>query len=249
MMGHVPRDRVRNQPVRRIEEYLDPDPMPRDEWPATLAPVRQLLDDGLELGPVTVLVGENGVGKSTLVEAVALAFGMAPEGGSTGSGHTTRPSESDLWQHIRLVRDFGAARSGFFLRAETMHGFFTYLEQNPNPKRPEPQFHERSHGESFLDFVIDRARWPGLWLLDEPESALSFSGCLALIALLQSIVEDGVGQVILSTHSPVLAAFPDATVLEVGEWGIRRSDWADLDLVRNQRAFLEAPERYLRHLE
>ncbi|PZE86586.1 AAA family ATPase [Curtobacterium sp. MCBD17_032] len=221
--------------------------MPRDAWPATLPPVRQLLDDGLELGPVTVLVGENGVGKSTLVEAIALAFGMSPEGGSTGSGHSTRPSESSLSEHIRVVRDFGAARSGFFLRAETMHGLFTYLEQHPGA-RPETPYHERSHGESFLEFVIDRARWPGLWLLDEPESALSFSGCLTLIALLQSIVEDGVGQVVLSTHSPVLAAFPDATVLEVGEWGIRRSDWADLELVRNQRAFLQDPGRYLRHL-
>lgn len=244
----MPRDRIRNLPIRRVEEYLDPSPMPRDEWPATLPPVRQLLDDGLELGPVTVLVGENGVGKSTLVEAMALAFGMSPEGGSTGSGHSTRPSESSLSEHIRVVRDFGAARSGFFLRAETMHGLFTSLEQHPGA-RPETRYHERSHGESFLEFVIDRARWPGLWLLDEPESALSFSGCLTLIALLRSIVEDGVGQVVLSTHSPVLAAFPDATVLEVGEWGIRRSDWADLDLVRNQRAFLQDPGRYLRHLE
>lgn len=77
---------------------------------------------------------------------------------------------------------------------------------------------------------------------------MSFSGCLTLVALLQSIVEDGVGQVVLSTHSPVLAAFPDATVIEVGEWGLRRSEWADLDLVRDHRAFLQDPARYLRHL-
>lgn len=239
----MPRTRL---PIRRVEEYA-PDPLARDRWPATLAPVRQLLDDGLDLDPVTVLVGDNGVGKSTLVEAVALAFGMGPEGGSTMSGHSTRPSESPLWEHLVLVRDAGAARSGFFLRAETMHGLFTFLEQHPGA-RPEPVFHERSHGESFLDFVIDRSQWPGLWILDEPESALSFSGCLALIGLLQSIVESGVGQVLLSTHSPVLAAFPGATVHELGEWGLRRTSWGDLDMVRNQRAFLDAPERYLRHL-
>lgn len=130
-----------------------------------------------------------------------------------------------------------------FLRS----GLFTFLEQHPGA-RPEPVFHERSHGESFLDFVIDRSQWPGLWILDEPESALSFQGCLALIGLLQAIVDDGLGQVVLSTHSPVLAAFPGATIHEVGEWGLRRSTWADLDLVRNQRAFLAAPEQYLRHL-
>lgn len=244
-MALVPRTHL---PIRRVEEFNDPLPMDRDVWPATLAPVRQLLDDGLDLDPVTVLVGENGVGKSTIIEAIALQFGMGPEGGGTGSQHSTRPSESDLCEHIAIRRDFGAPRGGFFLRAETMHGFFTYLEEHPNLSRPEPVFHERSHGESFLDFVIDRARWPGLWILDEPESALSFSGCLALIGLLQSIVESGVGQVLMSTHSPVLAAFPGAVVHEVGEWGIRRTDWADLDLVRHQRSFLESPERYLRHL-
>ncbi|WP_395879540.1 AAA family ATPase [Curtobacterium sp. 9128] len=239
----MPRSR---RPVRRVEEHAA-DPMPRGSWPATLAPVRQLLDDGLDLDTVTIVVGENGAGKSTLVEGIALAFGMSPEGGSTNAGHSTRPSESSLWEHLTLLRDPGAPRSGFFLRAETMHGFFTYLEQHPTA-RPEPVFHERSHGESFLDFVIDRSRWPGLWILDEPESALSFQGCLALIGLLQAIVDDGRGQVLLSTHSPVLAAFPGATIHEVGEWGLRRSSWADLDLVRNERSFLEHPERYLRHL-
>ncbi len=240
----MPRTRL---PIRRVEEYA-PDPLPRSAWPATLAPVRQLLDDGFALDPVTVFVGDNGVGKSTLVEAIAIAFGMGPEGGSTMSGHSTRPSESQLWEHLVLVREPGAAKSGFFLRAETMHGVFTYLEQHGGG-RPEPVFHERSHGESFLDFVIDRSQWPGLWILDEPESALSFSGCLALIGLLQSIVETGRGQVLLSTHSPVLAAFPGAAVHEVGPWGIRRTAWQDLDLVRDQRAFLAAPERYLRHLD
>ncbi len=240
----MPRSRL---PVRRVEEYA-PDPLPRGTWPGTLAPVRQLLDEGLDLDPVTVFVVDNGVGKSTLVEGIALAFGMSPEGGSTMSGHSTRPTESPLSDHLLLVREPGAAKSGFFLRAETMHGLFTYLEEHPGP-RPEPRFHERSHGESFLDFVIDRAQWPGLWVLDEPESALSFSGCLALIGLLQSIVDTGLGQVVLSTHSPVLAAFPGAAVHEVGEWGVRRAAWDDLELVRNQRAFLESPGRYLRHLD
>lgn len=96
--------------------------LPRDVWPATLAPIAQLLDQGLDLSAVTVFVGDNGVGKSTLVEAIAGAYGMGPEGGSTGSMHSTRKSESTLSDHLQLNRGLGAGRGGFFLRAETMHG-------------------------------------------------------------------------------------------------------------------------------
>jgi predicted ATPase len=160
--------------------------------------------------------------------------------------HSTRPSESTLWQHLQLVRNAGATKRGYFLRAETMHGLYTYLEQNPGGA--EPLFHELSHGESFLELVVNRFRGPGLWVLDEPESALSFSGCLALIGILKDLVAEGDSQVILSTHSPVLAAFPDAAIHEVGEWGLRRSEWADLDLVRNLKLFLDAPPRFLRHV-
>ncbi|PZE25337.1 MULTISPECIES: AAA family ATPase [unclassified Curtobacterium] len=233
-------------PVRRIEERGG-DPMPRGVWPATLAPVAQVLESGLDLDRCTVLVGDNGAGKSTIVEGLAIAFGLNAEGGSTGAVHRTRASESTLGDHLRLVRDPGAERNGTFLRAETMYGFFTYLEQHPGG-RPEPVFHERSHGEAFLDFVADRSTWPGLWLLDEPESALSFQGCLELMRLMQDVLTDPRAQIVLSTHSPILASFPGAKVHEVGEWGIRPSAWEDLELVRNWRAYLDAPERYLRHL-
>ncbi|WP_207455015.1 AAA family ATPase [Herbiconiux sp. SYSU D00978] len=229
-------------PVRRVEEH-PLTPLPRDSWPGTLAPVRQLLDEGLDLAPVTVLVGDNGAGKSTLVEAIAVAFGLNPEGGTTNAQVRSRPSESPLAEHLRLVRGAGAPKRGLFLRAETMHGLYTYLENIGFGG-----FHERSHGESFLDIVLERSGMRGLWVLDEPESALSLSGCLALIGLLRDLVAGG-SQVLLSTHSPVLAALPDAVLYEVGEWGLRRSEYDDLDLVRTWRAFLEAPQRYLRHLD
>ena len=233
-------------PLRRIEE--DPQhPRARNTWPATLPPVAQLLDDGLDLGPATVFVGENGAGKSTLVEAIAQAWGLSPEGGSTGARNSTRVSESSLHDHLRLVRSAGSTRRGYFLRAETMHGFFTYLEENPGT-RPEPRFHEISHGESFLELAVDRFRGRGLWVLDEPESALSFSGCLALLGHLKDLLAEGGSQVIMSTHSPLLAALPGARILEVGEWGLREQAWRDLDLVTNWASFLDAPERYLRHL-
>jgi predicted ATPase len=223
------------------------DPLPRGVWPATLAPVAQLLDDGLPLGPATVLVGENGSGKSTLIEAIALAFGLSAEGGSVNAQHTTRQSESPLQDHILLRRHGGASRRGYFLRAETMHGFFTYLEQNPRTSGPaEPRFHEMSHGESFLALVADRFRKPGLYVLDEPESALSLSGCVALVSALAELLESGDSQVLMATHSPVLAALPGAQIYEVGEWGLRPRYWDELALVHNWKSFLSEPEKYLR---
>lgn len=235
-------------PIRRITEQPT-DPLPRGRWPATLPAVGQLLDEGLDLGPATVLVGENGAGKSTIVEAIAGAFGLSSEGGSTGANLHTRPSESELWRHLALVRAPGGSRRGYFLRAETMHGFFTYLEQNPAPSgQAEPVFHEMSHGESFLELVGSRFHGRGLWVLDEPESALSFRSCLALLDALQQLLAVEGAQVVLSTHSPILARLDGARILEVGEWGIRSPAWGELDLVQHWQRFLGGPERYLRHL-
>lgn len=241
----MPLDRF---PIRRLEE--DPsNVLDRRRWPAVLPPVAQVLDDGLELTSATVLVGENGSGKSTIVEAIALAYGLSPEGGSTGARHSTRATESLLADHLQLVRNAGTTRRGYFLRAETMHGFFTYLEKNPSTSgRDDIRFHDMSHGESFLELAVNRFRGRGLWVLDEPESALSFSGCLSLLGVLKDLLASGESQVIMSTHSPVLAALPGARILEVGPWGLRPRGWEELDLVGSWRSFLDAPQRYLRHL-
>ncbi len=235
-----------SQPVRRVAAAEGI--LASGAWPHTIPAVRQLLTDGLDLDPgVTFLVGENGAGKSTLVEAIAVAFGMSPEGGSTGARLTTRATESSLADDLQLTRGVGAKRAGFFLRAETMHGFYTYLEQNPSSFRDDPVFHEMSHGESFLNLISDRFTRHGFYCLDEPESALSFSSSLAVVGVLNQLAEAG-SQVLCATHSPVIAALPGATILEVGEWGIRRTTWEDLELVQNWKAYLQAPERYLRHI-
>jgi len=212
-------------------------------WPRTVPAVEQLLRDGLTLDPgVTFLVGENGSGKSTVVEAVAMAFGLSPEGGSTQGHHSTRPTESPLADALRLTRGLASSRWGFFLRAETMHGWYTFSEENGGPS-----FHELSHGESFLEVLRQRFGSPGFYVLDEPEAALSFSSTLGLISVLQRVVASG-GQVLCATHSPVLAAMPGAALLEVGEWGLRPTTWEDLDLVLHWRQYLADPQRYLRHL-
>ncbi|WP_309103792.1 AAA family ATPase [Microbacterium sp.] len=239
--------RRRQQPVVAVRP-ADDAPPPGPRWPTNIPAVAQVLREGIDLDPgVTFLVGENGSGKSTIVEGVAIAYGLSPEGGSRQAQHSTRPTEWPLSEWLRLQRGVGASRWGFFLRAETMHSFYTYLEENPPMSGPDVPFHEMSHGESFLALLESRFDEPGFYCLDEPEAALSFQSTLALIAVLQRIAADG-GQVLCATHSPVLAALPGARILEVGEWGLRPAGWQDLELVNHWRSYLESPGRYLRHL-
>jgi predicted ATPase len=230
------------RPVRRVEAL---DGAPRDAWPATVPAVAQVLRDGLDLAPgVTFLVGENGSGKSTLLEGLAGAFGLGLEGGERQSLHQTHPSESGLQDWLRLVRGGGGTRNGFFLRAETMHGFFTYLATEAGVSG----YHQMSHGESFLSAMRWYFRKPGFFCLDEPEAALSFSSTLVLVSQLHELAQTAGAQVVCATHSPVLAALPGATILEVGDWGIRETTWDDLVLVANWRSYLQDPYRYLRHV-
>lgn len=234
-----------NQPAV-VRAEVDRSDVAPDRWPWSIPAVAQLAQQGLSLGHgVTFLVGENGSGKSTLVEGLATAYGMSPEGGSTQGMHSTRPTESPLGSALRLQRGIGARRWGFFLRAETMHGWYTYLEDHASPN--DPAFHEMSHGESFLEVLLHRFRGRGFYCLDEPEAALSFSSTLALIGVLQQLTATG-GQVLCATHSPVLAALPGARILEVGDWGLREVTWADLALVDHWRRFMATPDAYLRHL-
>jgi predicted ATPase len=232
-------------PVRRAALAPEAELTP-GQWPLTIPAVAQLVRDGIDLpNGVTFLVGENGSGKSTLVEGVAQAFGLNPEGGSRNSRHETRVTESPLGNAIQLTRGVGASRWGFFLRAETMHGWYTYMEDHAGGR--DPAFHELSHGESFLAVLETRFDSGGFYCLDEPEAALSFSSTLALIAVLQRVVA-AKGQVLCATHSPVLAAMPGARILEVGDWGLRETTWEELELVWHWKRFLDAPQAYLRHL-
>jgi len=214
-------------------------------WPATIPAVAQLLADGIDLAPgVTFLVGENGSGKSTLVEAIAVAYGLSPEGGTAFGKHETRSTESPLHHALTIQRGVGAGRWGFFLRAETMHGWYTYMDEYGGPN--DTDYHAMSHGESFLEVLNRKFDSAGFYCLDEPEAALSFRSTLTLIRVLHDIAASG-GQVLCATHSPVLASMPGAHIVEVGDWGLREAVWDDLELVRHWKAYLDAPMRYLRH--
>ena len=223
-------------------------PVDTSRWPATVPAVEQMLCEGLELAPgVTVLVGENGSGKSTVVEMLAEACGLNPQGGSAMARlFRTRDSEPGLGTNLIVERGPIRPRWSYFLRADTMHTLYSYLEDNPGRRGPE-LFHELSHGEGFLEILRTRVNQPGFYLMDEPDAPLSFTACLGLVALLHDLAEAG-SQAVVATHSPVVAAVPGASILELGDWGIRPAQWEELHIVRAWRLFMTEPASYFRHL-
>lgn len=230
--------------VRRNERA---GPIP-DGWPFDIPAVAQLLAAPWQVPPgVTILVGENGSGKSTVVEALA---GRYPRLRGDLVGPTVVGDESPLGRFLHLTTDPLASPTGFFLRAEAMHGYLRERDQQFGDTerswdgRP---LLARSHGESFLTVLAQRFTDPGVYFLDEPEAPLSFHSCLGLLSLLDTVRAEG-SQVIVATHSPIVAALPGAALLELGDWGMREAQWAELDMVQQWRAFLGAPQSFLRHL-
>jgi predicted ATPase len=203
----------------------------------------------LQLHPrVTLLAGANGSGKSTLIEAIAVACGLNPEGGGRNLHFQTRPSHSHLADVIRLVRGARHPTTDFFLRAEAFFNVASELEQLAVLEHyGGVSLHEQSHGQSFMALLNHRFGPNGLYLLDEPEAALSPQGQLAMLARLYDLVADGC-QFVVATHSPILLSFPDAQIYELSETGIAAVAYDETETVTPYRSFLARPEAYLRHL-
>lgn len=188
-----------------------------------------------------------------LLEAIAVAAGLNAEGGSRNFTFSTRPSHSDLHERLRLVRGARRPRTEFFLRAESFFNVATEIDELDRVdggmlgNYGGRSLHELSHGESFIALVTNRFGPEGLYLLDEPESALSLRGQLALLARMHDLVSEG-SQFVVATHSPIVMGYPDAWIYALSEDGIRRVAYDETEQVELTRSFLESPERFLRHL-
>jgi len=200
----------------------------------------------LDLDPrVTFLVGENGSGKSTLIEAIAIRAGFNPEGGTKNFTARHRPSESSLQQYLRLARGGKREQGGFFLRAETMFNVST--EAEAYAEYGWDALHEKSHGESFLWLINHRFRDRGLFILDEPEAALSPTRQLALLARMRQLIAGG-SQFIISTHSPILLAYPNAMIYQLDREGLGRVRYQDTEHYAVTKSFLQDPDGMLKRL-
>lgn len=229
----------------------------RSSYLNSLGAVRYFIKNGLlELDcPVSFFVGENGTGKSTLIEAVAVRYGFNPEGGTKNFSFSTEDTHSSLYRHLTLSRT-AFANDGFFLRAEGMYNAYSYINRLDGIQSNAPKIissyggvslHEQSHGESFLSVVQNRFGGNGLYILDEPEAALSPLRQMTLLCEIDRLVKSN-SQFIIATHSPVLMAYPDAAIYQLDNEGIKRISYDECEHVNIYRRFLEAPERTIKHL-
>lgn len=231
--------------------------LPEGSYLRRLGPIQYLMKGGvLEFDrPVTYLAGENGTGKSTLLEAVAVACGFNPEGGTRNFSFSTRATHSVLGEYLTPARKY-YPRDGFFLRAESFYNVATNIDEMDEELSSAPRLidsyggvslHCQSHGESFLALVQNRFGGKGLYLLDEPEAALSPSRLLTLMGEMDQLVKAD-SQFIVATHSPILMAFPKARIYELNENGIRAVDYRETEHYQLTKRFLDDPERMLRYL-
>lgn len=220
-----------------------------DHYPFNIPAVRHLEKMGsltLEK-PVTFFVGENGTGKSTLIEAIAVAMGFNGEGGSRDFFFSTQDTHSELCDYLTIGKSVWP-KDGFFLRAESFYNTASYLEQNSTMARyGGVSFHEQSHGESFLALAMNRFEGNGLYILDEPESALSPQRLMSLLVVIDELVKNN-SQFIIATHSPILMAYPDADILEFSEQGIHKVGYRETEHYKITKQFIDMPERMVKYL-
>ncbi|MBB2483315.1 AAA family ATPase [Bacillus sp. APMAM] len=234
---------------------LDRDKVPTfSKYPFNLPSLKRL--DQLLFHPkVTYLIGENGMGKSTLLEAIAVALGFNPEGGSFNFHFSTFESHSSLTNYIRIIKGANKPRNGFFLRAESFYNVATNIEELDREKRGPrvidsyggTSLHEQSHGEAFFSTFIHRFGGQGIYILDEPEAALSPLRQMSMIARIHDLVNEN-SQFIIATHSPIIMSYPNSAIYELNEEGIQEKKLAETNHFQIMKQFFDDPNRMLNHL-
>nr|WP_242035101.1 AAA family ATPase [Mesobacillus harenae] len=224
------------------------------EYPFNLTSLKTL--DKLSFHPkVTFLIGENGMGKSTLLEAVAIALGFNAEGGSFNFNFSTFESHSTLAEYIKLIRGSDRPKDGFFLRAESFYNVASNIEemdQEGSGPRVVDSFgglslHEQSHGEAFFSTFLHRFRGNGIYILDEPEAALSPLRQMSMLTRIDDLVNEN-SQFIIATHSPIIMAYPDALIYEFSEEGISERKLEETNHYRIMQQFFDDKDRMIHHL-
>lgn len=205
---------------------------------------------------VTFFTGENGIGKSTFIEAIAVNLGFNAEGGSKNFHFSSRETHSILHQYLTISKSFRHFKDGFFLRGESFYNVASQIDKLDE----EPGFsqkiiasyggislHEQSHGESFWSLFMNRFNGHGVYILDEPESALSANKQIAMLAKINSLVHTN-AQFIITTHSPILLAYPNAIIYEMADGEINSIKYEESEVYRIYKSFLDNPKRILDNL-
>ena len=218
-----------------------------ESYPLNIPAVREI--EGIEFHPdVTFFVGENGSGKSTVLEAIAVAMGFGPEGGTKNVQFSTADSTSQLHTLLRPSRSSRKPKDGYFLRAESFFNVASYMDDVGYLKSyGDRSLHAQSHGEAFMALLIHKLRGNGLYLFDEPEAALSPNRQLAALSAIDQLVKDE-SQFIIATHSPILLSYPRAKILQFDGAGITEVAYEDTEHYAVTRDFLNHYRRRLEQL-
>lgn len=197
--------------------------------------------------PITLFVGENGSGKSTLLEAIAVAHGFNPEGGTKNYCFSTHDTHSELCNAITIAKGYRKEKWGYFLRAESFYNVATQEEEYADFAHPSEEYHNRSHGESFLKMVQNNIQSNGLYFLDEPEAALSPQRQLTLLAEIYRCASDG-AQFIIATHSPILLGIPNAEIFSFDNGKIHTCRYEETESYKVTELFINNRKRLLENL-
>lgn len=235
---------MNEQFIQRIK--IDWNEVEEDSYLREIETIRSM--DTLEFQkPIVFFVGENGSGKSTLLEAIAVAYGFNPEGGTKNYSFSTYDSHSPLHKALRVTKSYRKAGWGYFLRAESFYNVATKEEEYADPLHPSEKYHQKSHGESFLALVQNQLRPGGLYIFDEPEAALSPQRQLTLMMEIYACAK-GDSQFIIATHSPILLGIPDAQILSFDDGEVRSCEYEDTESYKVTELFINNREALLKRM-